>query len=370
MKDIYLDYAATTPIDDEVLNSYMQAEKHFFANTTSLHKLGQESNYMYNMAIEEIKKILNIPHHRLIFTSCATEANNLGILGFLKNYKSGKIITTKMEHASVYEVIKSVEKDYEVVYLDVLENGLVDLDMLERNLDNKTILVSIMWVNNILGTVQNIKRVIELVKAFPKAKLHVDIVQGFCKLIPNFNFNDIDMLTFSTHKIYGPKGVGALLVKDGIDIKKIMYGSTSQYNLRPGTFSVALVVATAKAIKKYYPLINKHYEYVKNLYINLYQGIKDIPGLIVNTPAENISYYILNLSMNMKGETLLHILEAKGIYVSTGSACSSRISKPEKTVLAMTKDEARSLNSIRISLSPFTTLEDISYVIKVFKELR
>ena len=169
---IYFDYTATTPIDDEILDIYIRTEKNFFANSTSLHKLGQSSNYLYNKATDEIKELLNIKNYNLVYTTNATEANNLGIFGIVLKHKSGRIITTKIEHPSVYEVFKNLEnKGYEVIYLDVDNNGIINLKQLEENINKDTILVSIMWVNNIIGSIQPIEKIITIVKKYPKAKI-------------------------------------------------------------------------------------------------------------------------------------------------------------------------------------------------------
>ena len=255
----YFDYTATTPVDEEVLDTYIKTTKNFFANTSSLHKLGQRSNLMYTKAIEQLLEVLNIKDHNVIFTSNATEANNLGILGITNKYQTGKIITTKIEHPSVFETIKSLENTYDVVYLDIDEKGIININQLKEELDNNTILVSIIWVNNIIGTVQPIKEIIELLKQYPKAKLHVDMVQGLCKIEPNFDLNDIDMFTFSTHKIYGPKGIGGLFIKKNITLDKRLYGSGIQYGIKPGTLDLSLICATVKSFKKFYPLTKTHY---------------------------------------------------------------------------------------------------------------
>lgn len=368
---IYFDYGATTPIDNEVLEKYIEVSKNFFANSSSLHKLGQASNYMYEVAVNEIKKTLDIENHRIVFTSNATEANNLAIFGLANKYETGKIITTKIEHPSVYNVIQSLEDKYEVIYLDINEDGLIDLDSLEKELTKNTILVSIMWVNNILGTIQPIDKIIELLKKYPKAKLHVDAVQGLCKVEPKFSFNDIDIFTFSTHKIYGPKGVGGMIYKREIDFYKRLYGSNVQFNIKPGTIALSLVVATAKAIIKFYPLTSNHHQYVKELYLYLYDKIKSFDNLIINTPNKNISYYVMNISFpNTNGETIIHTLEQDEIYVSTGSACSSKLKKPEKTIYAMTKNRNRALRSVRITFSHLSTKNEIDELVKSLSKIR
>lgn len=366
----YFDYTATTPVDDEVLQTYVNTTKNFFANTTSLHKLGEESKHMYEVCMDTIKNTINVKNHNLIFTSNATEANNLAIFGVVENYKSGKIITTKVEHASVYNTIKSLEDKFEVVYLDIDKNGIVDLNQLKEELTQDTILVSIMWVNNIIGTIQPIKEVIEMIKPYKKCHLHVDSVQGFCKVEPSFDFNDVDLFTFSTHKLYGPKGIGGLFVKDNLNMSKRIYGSTSQYSIKPGTFDVSLIASTAKCFKKFYPKTSTLKEDVKCKFLYLYDKLSKNSKITINTPLNNISYYILSISIEgIRGETMVHYLENKKIYVSTGSSCSSKLSTPEKTILALTNKESLATSTLRISLSYLVTYEEIDALVNALEEI-
>ena len=241
---IYLDYAATTPIDEEILANYCNVESKYFANTTSMHMLGQKANYMYEALSMDTAKLLGVPNHEIIYTSGATEANNIGLFGIANKYSSGTIITTKIEHPSISEVMKTLESKFNVIYLDINSDGIIDIDEFAKAISKDTILVSIMWVNNIIGTIQPLKDVIRIMKAYPKAKLLVDATQGIGKIKPDFNLADVDMFTFSTHKIYGPKGVGCLVKKKGLELAKYIQGSMSQHNLRPGTFDLALVSAT------------------------------------------------------------------------------------------------------------------------------
>lgn len=365
----YFDYTATTPVDEEVLECYIKTTHNFFANTSSLNSLGERSNYMYELSSNELKNILDLQTHNIIYTSNATEANNIAIQGVVNNHSTGKIITSKIEHPSVYEVMKSLEGKYEVVYLDIDKNGLIDIEQLKRELNNNTILVSIMWVNNIIGTIQPIKDVINLVKKYPKTKLHVDMVQGICKVMPDFKLSDIDLLTFSTHKIYGPKGIGGLFFRKNLSLKSIMYGSKVQYGLKPGTFDLSLIASTVKAFKKFYPTTLDRANDVHEKFDYLYSSINN-DKIVINTPKNNISYYILNISIpSMNGETVVHKLEQKDIYVSTGSACSSKQKKPEKTILALTNNFELALSSIRISLSNLTSFEEIDVLIKALNEM-
>lgn len=364
---MYFDYTATTKMDEDVLKAYLEIQNKYYANTTSLHSFGQKCNNIYEQMKNEIRSILNVSGE-IVFTSNATEANNLGILGLIGD-KKGKLITTKIEHPSVYEVFRTLEtQGYEVCYLDVLENGLIDIDMLEKEMNKDVILVSVMWVNNIVGAVQPIDKVIQILKKYPKAKLHVDAVQGICKIKPTFNFADIDTFSLSAHKFYGPKGIGALVYKKNITLKPRLFGSTAQQGIKPGTFDLGLVVGMTKALKKYYNEINEHFCYVKKL--NEYIITKITNNNIVINSNEICSPYIINISIpKILGETVVHIFESKEMYVSTGSACSSKLRKPEKTIYAMTKSEELAQTTIRISLSHLTTYDEADKLLEVINSL-
>ena len=367
---IYLDYTATTPMDSEIIELYARLQREFFANSSSLNKLGQRSDYMISRCKEDIFNTLGIKNYDIVFTSNATEANNIAILGYLSNYKSGHIITTKIEHPSVFEVYKHLEGvGFKVDYLDIDENGKIKIDQLKKLINKETLLVSIMWVNNIIGAVEPIKDVIEILKDYPKCRLHVDGVQGICKVEPDFDFNKIDFLTLSAHKIYGPKGIGGLIYKKNLEIGKIMYGSNAQKGLKPGTMDVGLVGCMCKAIKKYYPLTEKHYEYVKSLQDRLIEGLKKLDRVHINLVGE--SPYITAISIpNINGETIVHALEEREIYVSTGSSCSSKLKKPEKTIMALTNNESLATSLIRISLSHLSTVSDVDVLVCALEKIK
>ena len=364
---MYFDYTATTPIDNEILDTYVTIQKKYFANTTSLHLLGQKSNSIYEQMKDEIRKVLYV-NHEVIFTSNATEANNLAIFGVVEG-KKGKIITTKIEHPSVFNVYQELEKEgYQVVYLNVDKNGVIDLDELKKEMNNDVLLVSIMWVNNIIGAIEPIKEVIDIVKEYKHAKLHVDAVQGITKIIPDFLFSDVDLFTMSAHKFYGPKGIGMLLYKKELSLQKRLYGSSSQNGIKPGTFDLGLVVCAAKALKKYYNQTEEHFNYVK--YLNNYLREKINNSNIIINSSVDASPYIFNISIpKINGETLVHTLEGKDIYVSTGSSCSSKLAKPEKTVYAITENEQYAKTTIRISLSFLTTIGELDALISALNSL-
>lgn len=370
---MYFDYTATTKMDEEILKLYINVQEKYYANTTSLHKFGQKCNYYYEKMQAEINSTLGVDN-KVIFTTNATEANNLAIFGLIGDKTPNetnkyKVITTKIEHPSVFEVFKHLEtKGFDVCYLDVDSNGLIDLDMLEKELNKDTILVSIMWVNNIIGSIQPINEVIKLMKKYPKAKLHVDAVQGICKIKPDFSFEDIDAFTMSAHKFYGPKGIGVLLYKKNIKLEPRLFGSTSQEGIKPGTFDLGLVICCAKALSKFYKETDKHFQIVKKLNERLVNSINN-PKVIINSN-NKCTPYIVNISIpSILGETIVHIFEEKELYVSTGSACSSKLQKPEKTILAITNDEQLAKSTVRISLSHLTTNEELDVLINTINNI-
>ncbi|MGD9886666.1 MAG: cysteine desulfurase family protein [Bacilli bacterium] len=371
---IYFDYGATTPIDDEVLDAYIRTQKQFFANTSSLHKLGLISNQMLEQAKQETLDILGLTDHHLVYTSNATEANNLAIYGIAHEHpleeKKWRIVTTKIEHPSVFDVFKDLEQEgYDVVYLDVDNQGVIDVGQLKQTINKQTILVSVMWVNNIVGSIQPIKQILEILQDYPKITFHMDAVQGLCKLKPDFDLNLVDMFTISTHKIYGPKGIGFLAYRSSIRLSKRLFGSQTQYGIKPGTLDLGLVVATCKALKIYYPKVQDHLEKMNSLNEYLRNQLSHISEIIINSPLVALPY-ILNISIPGKNaETILHELEAKDIYVSAGSACHSKVKKPEKTVMAMTNNLVVSTSSIRISMSHLTTKKEIDCLVNALKEI-
>ena len=237
---IYLDSTATTKPNEEIIKTYQKVLSDFWYNPSSPYTLGLKANNLYLDSINRIKTCLNTPNHNIIFTQSATTANNLGIFGICNNYqnKGMKVITSKIEHPSVFNPFKSLEeKGFNVVYLDVDRFGIIDIEQLKKELDSSTILVSIMWVNNIIGTIEPINDVINIVKDYPRCKLHVDLVQGFSKIKPNFSFKDIDLFTISMHKIEGLKGMGMLISNKGIQLTSILKGGHQLIEIRPGIAS-------------------------------------------------------------------------------------------------------------------------------------
>ena len=372
---IYLDYAATTPIESHVLERYMDVERAYFANTMALHLLGEQANAFYENQKKQLLDLLGTKQHDVIYVSNATEANNLALLGYLKG-KKGNFLYCPMEHSSLDEAIKMIKgkesldyQDIEAIELNVNEEGLIDLKDVERKINKNTLLIVCQWVNNVVGMIEPIKELTRLAHTQPRTKILVDIVQGIGKVKADFKLDDIDMMTFSTHKIYGPKGVGCLIYKKNLSISPLLYGAKDQKGLKPGTFDPALVAATTEAMRFSLTNLNSHLDYVSHLNQEIREALKNHKGIEINSPV-SASPYILNISFPQhNGETIIHYLENKGIYVSTGSACNSHLKTPERVLKCMGKSDDIALSSIRISLAYLTTEDEILSLIEAIKNV-
>lgn len=364
---IYFDSTATTKPCQEVIDAYLKVINNYWENPSSPYTLGLKANSLFQEAKMQVKNSLNTPNHNVIFTSGATEANNLAIFGVCDSYlnEPKRIITTKIEHPSVFNVFQKLESmGFDVIYLDVNENGLINLEDLKKAINKDTILVSIMWVNNVIGTIEPIKDVIKIVKEYPRCKLHVDAVQGMGKIKPDFKFEDIDLITISSHKLEGLKGTGLLVYNEKINIANHIVGAGQQDGIKPGTIDLAGAVACAKTIKRAINMQEENYNTVLVLNEYLRKALSSMP-IYINSPKESVSPFIFNISIKEhNSETIMHYLEQKEIYVSIGSACGSKTKKPEKTIYAISHDELLSTTSIRISLSRHNTKEEIDQLVK------
>lgn len=366
---IYLDSAATTKPKQEYLDLYQKTHQSYWHHANSPYQPGQKAEAVVGLAKEKLAKVLKIPNtHQILFTNGGTEANNFAIYGICNNYinQKGTIITTKIEHPSVLEPFVDLEKKgFKVFYLDVDSDGIVNLDQLQQVLSKDTILVSIQWVNNIVGSIQPIKKVCKIMKNFPKAKLHVDGIQGLGKVAIDFNLQDIDLFTISAHKIQGLKSSGALIYNSKNALNLPLKASPNQY---PGTMDIGKAVVLAKAAEDALNYQNEHWEKVQKMHQFLYQELTKIPSIVINGGKNNYSPYILNFSvMGKNAETVMNYLASFNIYVATGSACSSKLKKPQATVFAMTNDEARALSSIRVSMSYKNTVEELQNLVDTLK---
>ncbi len=371
MKMLYLDYAATTPLNNEVGEAYYHLLKEKFANADSIHGLGLEVESLMEKSRQLIASMLKVKSSELIFTSGASEANNLAIKGVAFQYQNrGKhLITTAIEHSSVYETFKQLESQFgfEVTYIPTLKDGSLDLQALEAALDDKTTLVSIMLVNNEVGMIHPIEQIKTLVAKYPFAHLHVDMVQALGK-IP-IALDGIDLASFSAHKIYGLKGSGLLYKKDKVQIQPQICGGQQEFGLRAGTSNAFTNIVLAKTIRLALTDLDRKLAHVKALNRKMTSYFQSLDHCVINSPID-ASPYILNVSMlEYKPEVLTHALEQYGIYISTKSACSTKKQDMARTLKMMGVDEAVGTSALRISFSHLTTLEDIDYFINSFNEI-
>lgn len=359
---IYLDYSATTPVEESVLNSYIETTKKIIGNPNSLHKLGVDAKKLIDAATSQIASILGVKPQEVIYTSGASEANNTVIKGICLKYQNrGKhIITTPLEHSSIIEPLNYLkELGFEVEYVNLTATGKVDLEDLEKKMRQDTILVTIASINSELGIVQPINEIAKIVKKYPKAYFHTDMTQSIGK--EKIDLTNVDLASFSAQKFYGMKGIGALIKKENIVIEPLIHGGKSTTKDRSGTPATPLIVSTAKALRLAYENLEEKQKKVKELNSYLRKQLEQ-ENITVNSPKDAIPY-ILNISIeNIKPETMLHALEEKEIYISTKTACST--AEESKAVLALTKDSTKASHSLRISISHKTTQEELDIFIK------
>ncbi len=363
---IYLDNAATTKALPEVVKEYNKYAEELFFNPSAIYHEGVSVKADIEDAKNEILKVLGTNKGNIIFTSSATESNNLAIFGsYRSNFK--KVIFSVEEHPSVYNVALELKnRNVNVDFCPLSQNGQVDYDKLEQMLDENVGLISIMHVNNETGAINDLKKIYDLkMKKCPKAIFHVDGVQAFSKIKINLDYFGVDLYTISGHKIFGPKGISALFVKNGIVLKPIMFGGGQENNLRSGTENVPAIMGLKVAVQSIGD-IKKHFEYVKSLKDKFIENLNGI-ACTFNTTNEN-SPYVLSISFKgVKGETLVHMMEQYNILISTGSACSSK--KAGNRVLeALGVNHNDIIGSIRISFSRFNTIEEVDFASKMLKK--
>lgn len=368
---IYLDNCATTKPYKEVLETFVEVNDNYYGNPASINKFGKTTNKLLDAARKQVADILKVKKETIYFTSCATESNNIAIIGSVEHKKDfgNRIIVSKIEHPSVLETYRELERrEFILDYLNVDSNGLIDLNHLKSLLTKETILLSVMHVNNVYGGVQPIKEIVELLKEYPKVHFHVDGVQGVLK--KEINLSDIDSYSISAHKFHGIKGVGVLYLKSRRTVHNITFGGGQENGLRSGTVNVAGAVSLAKALRLSYErtpdVLKKHREF-KKLIINELDSINHV---VINSPLDdNYVDSIINISLpKIKGEAIVNSLNERGIMVSTTSACSSKTFHLNEALYARGLSKENIEGSIRVSFSYKTKLEEIKIFVKVFKE--
>ncbi len=380
-KIIYLDYAATTPLDKEIKNEMDFVLENVYGNPSSLHSKGYEAKVVLDGAREKIAKILNVRADEIIFTSGGTESDNLAILGYARANKNkagnGHIITSAIEHHGVLEPAHKLEKEgFEVTYLPVDKDGIIRLDEFEKLLKKETILVSIMYANNEIGTIQPIKEISNIVKKFNEENdagvvFHTDACQAAGFLDLNVKNIGVDMLTLNAGKIYGPKGIGLLYVKKGLDLEPIFYGGEQEFGVRAGTENVAAIVGFAKALEMAQQSKKEESQRLLGLRDYLIDEIlKEIPKTRLNGSREKRLPNNVNISFAaIEGEALILYLDQAGICASTGSACTSKSLEPSHVILALGQPHEVAHSSLRLTLGHDTKKEDLDYVMKVLPSI-
>lgn len=366
----YLDYNSTTPIDPRVLDAMLPFLKDNFANPSNTHHFGQSINEKVKEAREEIADFINAESNELIFTSGATEAINIAIKGVAESYSSrGKhIITVSTEHKAVLDTCKDLErKGFEITYLPVLQIGLIDLAELQKAIRPDTVLVSVMYVNNETGVIQPIKEITKL--AHEKGALFMtDATQAVGKIEIDVNNLGIDLLCFSGHKMYAPKGIGALYVRNKTKLSPQIHGGGHEQGLRSGTLNVPGIIALAKACEIASEEMDLNKRNISELKDKLETEFLKLPNTSLNGDSENRIFNTTNICFKGQDANVL-IGRMKNIAVSNGSACSSSVIEPSHVLKAMGLSDDDAFASLRFSLGKFNTLEDIETVINRIKEL-
>lgn len=360
--EIYLDNSATTRPYRSVCDKVADVMANNYGNPSSLHRLGIAAEKEIKAAKESVAEALGVRADEIFFTSGGTEANNLAIMGAVAAARGRRVLATPIEHPATLNTLSVLEgKGYSVDFIPIDSDGRVNLAQLEEMITPDTVLVTAMLVNNEIGALEPIAKMSKILKsANPNALMHVDAVQGFCKV--NFTAAELgaDMISISGHKIHGPKGVGALYIKKGTRIQPIIFGGGQQNGIRPGTENVPGIAGLGVAAKRCHSKMTEALPVINSLRKRLEKGICDrIDNVSVNTP-EICAPHILNVSFKgVRSEVVLHSLENEGIYVSSGSACSSHKKEPSYVLTEIGLSRAMIDGSIRFSLSEFTTAEEI-----------
>tara|TARA_Y100000310_G_C20677691_1_gene814044 strand:- start:436 stop:1563 length:1128 start_codon:yes stop_codon:yes gene_type:complete len=362
---VYLDNGATTQVDKDVAKVMQKVLVRDYGNPSSLHEFGEQAKALLEESRRTVAKAINASADEIFFTSGGTESNNIAIRGILKKTGKKHFITTKIEHPSVTNLGKDLEKNgYKVSYLNVDKEGFVSLKDLESKITKNTGVVAIIHGNNEVGVIQNMKKIGALCEKY-KVALHTDAVQSFTKVPIDVKEFKLTSMAISSHKIHGPKGVGAVYIKRGVRVKSLVYGGHQENNVRPGTENLPGIVGFAKAVEIGQPVAE-----IRKLRDKLIEGLLKIPNTMLNGSREHRLCNNVNISFKkIEGESILMMLNMVGVAVSTGSACSSKSLDPSHVLIAMGMKHGDAHGSIRFTLSKYTTEKEIEYTVKEVKKV-
>lgn len=372
--ECYMDNSATTECFNEVVDAVTKEMTISYGNPSSMHLKGVEAEKQVRRARETIAATLKVKEKEIYFTSGGTESDNMALIGVARAYKrSGKhIVTTKIEHAAILQTAAFLEEEgYEITYLSVDRTGRVNLEELENAIREDTILVSVMGVNNEIGTVEPLEEIGKIIKSQNcKTLFHVDAVQAYGKIKILPKKMGIDLLSVSAHKIHGPKGAGFLYVAENVKMKPLINGGGQQKNLRSGTENVLGIVGTEAAVKKIFANFDEDTKRMKEYRHFMIEKLKEIDGIYINgADEEHSAPHIISVSVDkVRAEVLLHALEEKGVYVSSGSACASNKPAISETLKAINVKKEHLDSTIRFSLCVNTTKEEAEYAIQCLSE--
>lgn len=369
---IYLDNAATTKADQDVIDAFVKVNQSLYFNPNSPHQAGLQAEQVLKQAKEEIDSALNLNHlYHIVFTSGATESNNMALKGiaYRKRETANEIITSVLEHPSVLEVMRYLEEKqgFKLKYVDVKSDGKIDTEHLKSLMSDKVGLVTCMYVNNIMGQIQPIQDIVNILKDYPRAHLHVDAVQALGKV--SMNLNGVDSLSLSGHKFNGLKGQGLLIIKNIQNIEPVVHGGGQEYGLRSGTVNLPMAVSMVKSIKLTMGRLDEASRKLNKMNQSVRTFLEEFRGVYINSPKDSAPQ-IINVSFpGVKGEVLVNAFSKHGVMISTTSACSSKRGKLNEVLLAMGVPDTRIEGSIRISMGVHTTEEDIQKFKEVFEQV-
>ncbi|MBD3290568.1 cysteine desulfurase NifS [candidate division KSB1 bacterium] len=373
MRKVYLDHSATTPVEPQVVDVMIPYLKDKFGNASSIHSFGREAKVALEDAREAIARFINAEAREIYFTSGGTESNNMAIKGaaWLLRDKGNHIISSKAEHHAVLYTCDYLKKQgFDVTYLKPDKYGMIQPEAVADAITDKTILVSIMHANNEVGTINPVAEIGRITRG-RGLLFHTDAVQSFGKLDIDIAEIPVDMLSFSGHKIYGPKGIGGLFIRKGVRLEKLLHGGAHEQNRRAGTENMPGIAGLAKAVEISAERKERDYQFVKHLRDSLFEKLQqEIPKIYLNGHPEERLYNNLNLSFEgVEGESLLLSLDLKGIAASSGSACTSGAVDPSHVLTSMNVRPELAQSSIRFTLGRNNTMEDIDYVVEILPQI-